>query len=276
LDAVSKIIYQDAQLTVFQSALYKTNSTVVSLPAAVLVVDPCWLPEEVERIVRFVENIREDRPVHLFFTHSDYDHILGYAAFHPDRVFLSTAMQEHPEKLRILEQIRAFDDQYYLDRPYPILFPIGTDLILTDETLVQVGAHTLVFYPMPGHTEDSAMLIIPHLQCCLIGDYLSDVEFPLVDYQYSIYLETLHKLQDIDARYPFVRLIPGHGTPTPSREEWKKRQSDDIQYLNSLRETVVDGVAYDPNLMWNKYPYPIGLQKCHELNLERVKNALEP
>ena len=89
---MSKILFRDPNVTIFQSALYQTNSTVVRTDDLVLVVDPALLPDEVAAIREYVESIREDRSVFLVFTHSDFDHIIGYKAFRVDKVFMSETM----------------------------------------------------------------------------------------------------------------------------------------------------------------------------------------
>lgn len=68
-------------VTLFQSDLYMTNSLVMETDDCVLVTDPCWLPREVEEIRRYVDNILGARRLFLLFTHSDFDHIIGYGAF---------------------------------------------------------------------------------------------------------------------------------------------------------------------------------------------------
>ena len=83
---MNTIIYRDPNVTVFQSALFQTNTTVVQTNDLVLVVDPGWLPQEVNAIRQYVDEIRGFKPVFLLFTHSDYDHIMGYKAIDADRV----------------------------------------------------------------------------------------------------------------------------------------------------------------------------------------------
>ena len=77
------IQYKTPAVTVFESALYRTTSAVIQTPDMVLLADPNWLPHEVAAIQQHVAAIRGSRPLYLLFTHSDYDHILGYKAF-PD------------------------------------------------------------------------------------------------------------------------------------------------------------------------------------------------
>ena len=117
------IQYQDSSLCVFESALFRTTSTVLEMPDLILVVDPTWLPEEVQAIQDFVFSKKANRPIYLLFTHSDYDHILGYGAFPEATIIATTAFNTNPGKQEILAQIRKFDDEYYIQRSYKINYP---------------------------------------------------------------------------------------------------------------------------------------------------------
>lgn len=77
------IQYRTEHVTVFQSALFQTTSTVISLDEHIVIVDPNWLPHEVREIQSYVESIRGNKELYLLFTHGDFDHIIGYRAF-PD------------------------------------------------------------------------------------------------------------------------------------------------------------------------------------------------
>ena len=85
-------------IRVFTSSIYQTNSTVIKAPNAVFVVDPCWLPHEVMAIRDYVDEIRGNRQIYLIFTHSDYDHIIGYGAFPGAKVIASKAFSRKVDK----------------------------------------------------------------------------------------------------------------------------------------------------------------------------------
>ena len=101
---MNKILYRDHHVTIFQSALFQTNSTVIKTDDVVLVVDPAWLPDEVIHIRQYVDSIRGHLPLFLIFTYSDYDHIIGYKAFQADKDFMTEAMDNNPEKEKNVEQ----------------------------------------------------------------------------------------------------------------------------------------------------------------------------
>ncbi len=267
-----KIIYRDAAVTVFQSCLFQTNSTVVQTDDMVLVVDPCWLPEEVLAIRHFVETVRGNRPIWLLFTHSDYDHVIGYGAFPGAKVIASRAMVRSDKKAATLSQIHQFDHDYYIERPYPVLFPDKADFeVFRDGSLFKLGATKMTFYLAPGHTADSIVCVIWHLGLCLAGDYLSDVEFPFIYHSSFEYEKTLEKFARIHDRTWFVRLIPGHGNPSPTIQDWLGRRNDGLAYIYALREAVRTGRPFDEEWLWKTYRFPLLQKKYHDANLELMR-----
>ena len=91
-----KISFQDASCTVFESELMQTTCTLIQRPNHLLLVDPNWLPSEVEAIAEEVARVQAGRPLYLLFTHSDYDHIIAYERFREDAsLIVSRALLEN-------------------------------------------------------------------------------------------------------------------------------------------------------------------------------------
>lgn len=272
---MNKIIYRDPNVTIFQSALFQTNSTVVKTDDAILVVDPAWLPDEVASIKQYVDSIRGDRPLFLFFTHSDFDHIIGYKAFEATKVFMSKAMSESPRKEEIIEQALEFDEKYYIERPYPIEYPQGDFFVFRDGVQYRQGQTKMTFYLAPGHTDDSMMVIIWQLGLCIAGDYLCNVEFPFIYHSSVEYVATLDKLPRIHDRNWFTRLIPGHGDPALSINDWLHRRTESLAYIYALRESIATGVQFDEASLWSRYRYPRLQQKYHAENIALMTREYE-
>jgi glyoxylase-like metal-dependent hydrolase (beta-lactamase superfamily II) len=272
---MSKIIYRDPNVTIFQSALFQTNSTVVETQDSIIVVDPAWLPQEVDEIEQYVKKVRGERSLFLMFTHSDYDHIIGYKAFKADKVFMSKAMADNPRKEEILEQALDFDEKYYIQRPYPLEYPQGDFLVYRDGVQYRQGQTKMTFYLTPGHTADSMMIIVWQLGLCIAGDYLCNVEFPFI-YQSSVeYVNTLEKLPRIHDRNWFTRLIPGHGDPALSINDWLHRRTESLAYIYALRESIATGVPFDESSLWNRYRFPRLQQKYHADNVALITREYE-
>jgi len=269
------IIYRDPNVTIFRSALFQTNTTVVCTDDVVLVFDPAWLPDEVEAIRLYVDSIKGKRPLFLLFTHSDYDHIIGYGAFKPDKVFMSKAMAENPDRERCVEQCLEFDEQYYIRRNYPILYPQGDFLVFRDGVQYRYGNTKMSFYLTPGHTADSMMVIVWQLGLCIAGDYLSNVEFPFI-YQSSVeYEQTLEKLPRIHDRNWFTRLVPGHGDPALNISDWLHRRTEAQAYLYALRESIATGVPFAEESLWDRYAFPRLQRKYHLDNVTLMTREYE-
>jgi glyoxylase-like metal-dependent hydrolase (beta-lactamase superfamily II) len=272
---MNKMIYRDPNITIFQSALFQTNSTVIRTEDVVMVVDPAWLPDEVMTIRQYVDSIRGNRELFLIFTHSDYDHIIGYRAFQADKVFTTKAMSLNPLRDSVMEQAFDFDDKFYIDRPYPIEYPEGDFLVFRDGVQFKHGQTKMTFYLAPGHTSDSMMVVVWQLGLLLAGDYLSNVEFPFIYHSSIDYVDTLEKLTHIHDRNWFTRLIPGHGDPALSINDWLQRRTESLTYIFNLRESIATGAAFDESALWNRYRYPRLQQKFHADNIALMTREYE-
>jgi hydroxyacylglutathione hydrolase len=267
---MNSIIYRDQNITIFQSALFQTNSTVVKTDDFILVVDPCWLPDEVMAIKHYVDSIRKQLPVYLLFTHSDYDHIIGYKAFDADHVITSAAFKTNPDREKNIEQILQFDDNFYVQRTYPIVYPEADILISKNNTHLKIGNTKMSFFLTPGHTADSLMAIVWHLGICIAGDYLSDVEFPFI-YQSSVeYENTLEKMLEIHDKNWFTKLIPGHGSPALTMKDWLNRRIEGLAYIYAVRESVATKIPFDEDSLWEKYNFPRLQLKYHRENVALI------
>lgn len=267
------ITYQSNNVTIFQSLLYKTTSLVIQTKDCILIVDPNLLPIEVSEIKEFVEKIRGNRPIYLLFTHSDWDHIVGYGAFPDGIVVASERLGNRNDKEVILHQIRQFDNQYYLDRNYPILYP-SVDIPITDDgQVLEIGNTTLTFYKAEGHTDDGIFIVIEPLGLWIAGDYLSNVEFPFIYYNSEKYEETLRKTNDILKNHNIQLLVPGHGDATNIKEEIIFRKITSYRYIQELRNAIKENI--DHHFLIQGYKYKEEQIKSHEENYHLIKKELK-
>lgn len=263
-----KTIHLSPHVTIFQSALYQTNATLIDLENAVILFDPCWLPEEIKTIQTAVKNILNDRPLYLVFTHNDYDHIMGAGAF-PQAIVIASKRFAQPrdaEKERVLAQMKAFDDSYYIQRPYPLFYPTVDQVISTNGQKLALGSATLTFYLSPGHTPDGLFIVVEPLGIFLVGDYLSDIEFPFIYGSYKAYQETLNLAKNIVSQYQINVLVPGHGKPSQSISDMQTRLADSIDYLKRLSEG-------DPTLdtdLQKQYPFYASIEESHRNNKNKI------
>lgn len=261
--------YQDEHITVFQSELFKTTSTVVHTDDCIIIIDPNWLPSEVATIKSYVKNIQGTRPLYLLFTHSDWDHIIGYGAFPAATVIASRAFGNRTDKTEILEEIRRFDDTYYLDRPYPILYPTVDIMITKERQQLVIGDTVITCYLANGHTNDGIYAIIEPLGIWIAGDYLSDVEFPFIYDSSEAYLATLSKTTTILDAHVIQLFVPGHGTYTNDISEIKQRTTDSLEYINAVKKAVQTNINSDHLIA--KYNYLRSMKGAHEANIKLIK-----
>jgi hydroxyacylglutathione hydrolase len=269
------IKFKEGQITVFESALFRTTSTVVINDNLILVVDPNWLPQEVKEIQEFVQANRKNQPLYLLFTHSDYDHIIGYGAFSEAKVIASEAFQNNKEKEKSIDGILQFDDEYYITRDYKIEYPKSDIIVRKDGQKLQIGNTTLTFYLAPGHNPDGFFTIIEPLNIWIAGDYLSNEEFPYIYFSSRDYEQTLKKVDSILETHNINLLIPGHGDIAFDIEEIQKRKTENLQYISDLRASLTEGKNFDLKKLWKKYRFPRIMKRFHEGNVELIKKEIE-
>jgi len=266
------IHYSEQSIKVFQSALYQTNSAVIETEDLMLVVDPNWLPNEIAEIKNHIKATQDNRPIYLFFTHSDYDHIIGYKAIENVITIASIEFDNNERKDEIIEQIRSFDDQYYIKRCYQIEYPKIDYIIFEDGQKLMLGDTTITFYKANGHTEDGLFAVVEPLGIIIAGDYLSDIEFPFILSNSSDYDKTLLKINDILKNHNVELLIPGHGNVGKGVNEILRRQNDSLNYIHKLRELLKNNQPID-NLI-KDYSFPRFLKKLHQENAEIIRKEL--
>lgn len=264
--------YQDQNITIFQSAIFQTTSTVAVTEEAVIIIDPTLLPEEITEIQNHVASVSKDRKQYLVFTHSDYDHILGCHAFPEAVTIASRPFVSNPKKEEKIREIKEFDDSYFIVRPYEIGYPHIDIVIDNDEQVIEIGSQTLTFYLAPGHNADGMFILIDHLGVLIIGDYLSDVEIPYIHQNTEFYEESLQKIKSLHEQHRINVLIPGHGSVTSSPTEIKDRLDDSLWYIEQLLRTAEeDSKDHILKSFVDGYAFSTFMKKVHQENIELVK-----
>ena len=269
------IAFKQLGICVFESALFRTTSTVIETEKALIIVDPNWLPEEISSIQKYVDTVRQDRTLFLLFTHSDYDHIIGYKAFPEAQVISSQAFVDNPDKEKILQQIRDFDEEYYIRRTYDIEYPKVDIVAASDHQKIKSGDSTLTFFQAPGHNIDGIFTLIEPQGILLAGDYLSDIEFPYIYHSSIAYEESLKKLEALIFAGKIKLLIPGHGKATKEVQEMQKRLQDSYHYIELLRNCVKNGKDFPLDELWKQYDFPGVMTRFHQGNEKLIEEELK-
>ncbi len=259
------LIFKNENIAVFQSALFQMNSAVITTADLVLVADPGYLPKEIEAIRTFVDKVKGDKPVFLFFTHSDFDHIVGFGAFPDAKTIASREFADNPLREKQLQDLVKFDDDLYIDRPYSLRYPAIDHIIENDGDKLVFGETVFTFYHAFGHTDDGLLAVVSPLNLVIAGDYLSDLEFPFVYYSFDEYAKTLNRFRKELLNRNKVILIPGHGSVAEDKIEIIERISISEEYLQLIKEDAGDK-KFSQFLEEKKYRYLTNLKNRHQEN----------
>ncbi len=266
-----KLQFQNKDLIIFESELFRTTTTLINAKDYILLVDPNWLPREIEFIKSKADELGKGKEKYLLFTHSDYDHIIGYEKFKEYKTIASLNFVENDGKEKVLNDIKKFDDEYYIQRDYNIVFPKIDIVIDKDKMMLQIKSDQYIFYQARGHNKDGIITYNSTKGIVIAGDYLSNIEFPYVYDSFQKYINTLAKFATIINSESINILIPGHGDFTNSIEEMKQRILDSYNYIEELETSVTKGITFNLQKLFSTYKFPIGMTKFHNENIKLMK-----
>ena len=181
-----------------------------------LVVDSPYFPDELATL----------RGRRIFATHAHHDHVMARLVL-PDAPLsagAATAAQLRAEPDRPQRELAEEDARTYVRRE--------RSLVVAD---VVVEA-SLTLFDAAGHTGDGSALLHEDVLC--VGDYLSDVEIPLLSWAGSLpaYRATLDRLEPVVRETRLV--VPGHGSPC-NPEVALARLEEDRAYLAAFPDAPV-------------------------------------
>lgn len=198
---------------------YTTNAMVVFGKKRNFVLDTFLGPASMRPVREILAREGGGKPVVVFNSHSDWDHVFGNCAF-PRATVAGTARCRANLIERGVEMLRQFADWR---RGRVRLVP--PDLVF--ETRIDLPEDGVALLAAPGHTLDSAVALIddPEGAILFAGD---DVERPLpwlAQGDLALYQRTLEELL---ALAPWI-VVPGHGEP-----EGPELIRDTMDYLADL------------------------------------------
>jgi glyoxylase-like metal-dependent hydrolase (beta-lactamase superfamily II) len=227
------------------SAIWQTNCAIVRGAAGeggheTFLVDSPVLPNELDALPALLDQAGFPAPSGLLATHGDWDHLLGGLVF--PGVALGCA-QSTEERLRAgpgaaQRELRAFDEQYLIERSRPLA--LGAIQALPVPGRCGIGELEFELHPAEGHTPDGMAIWMPWAGVLLVGDYLSVIEIPtLADTPgaLSSYGATLERLRPLVAGAQHV--VPGHG-PVLAAERALAVLAEDLAYLRALEVLGAD------------------------------------
>jgi glyoxylase-like metal-dependent hydrolase (beta-lactamase superfamily II) len=192
------------------SRAYATGCALVRSGGEAFCIDSPIFPDELEILPAIAEQAGFG-VVGLLATHADWDHLLGRYAFPeaPLGCAETTAARLVGRPGEAQRELRAFDEEMYVERPAPLSLPGAQSLPVPGHC--GIGEQELELHPAEGHTEDGMAVWIPWARVLVCGDYLSPVEIPMLSPggSRSAYLATLARLEPLVEQAEHV--VPGHG-----------------------------------------------------------------
>jgi glyoxylase-like metal-dependent hydrolase (beta-lactamase superfamily II) len=211
------------------SRVYQTTCTAIRSGDEGFVVDSPIYPDELEVLPAVLEQAGF-KASGLLATHGDWDHLLGRLAFPGAALGVAetTAARLTGEPGSAQRELRAFDEDHYVERPAPL--SLGQVQALPVPGHVELGGQEIELHPTEGHTADGMALWAPWAGVLICGDYLSPVEIPALSESGSrdAYLATLERLRPLVAQARWV--VPGHGAPVEA-DRAAAILDEDVRYL---------------------------------------------
>jgi glyoxylase-like metal-dependent hydrolase (beta-lactamase superfamily II) len=220
------------------SRAYATGCVLVRSGSEAFCVDSPVFPDELE-ILPAIADQAGFSVVGCLATHADWDHLLGAYAFPeaPLGAGETTAARLINEPGDAQRRMRAFDDEFYVERPRPLSLSGAQQLPVPGH--LDVGERSLELHPADGHTADGMAIWVPWARVLIAGDYLSPVEIPMISRGGSIaaYVATLRRLEPLVEQADHV--VPGHGGPLDGVRAAAILR-EDLAYLDALASSGAD------------------------------------
>lgn len=229
---------------VVTSLLWQTTATAIRAGDETMLIDSPYFPDELE-LLPGVLGQSGFEPSALLATHGDFDHLLGRLAFPGLSLGVAEStmrrIRERPGEAQ--RELRDADAEHYVARARPL--SLGRVEALPVPGHLGVGDCELELHPAEGHTPDGMAVWAPWLAVLCSGDYLSDVEIPLIapgragadggpapsGGSLDAYRATLARLAPLVEQADTV--VPGHGAPQP-RDAALRLLDEDSAYLDAL------------------------------------------
>jgi glyoxylase-like metal-dependent hydrolase (beta-lactamase superfamily II) len=244
---------------VITSRLWQTNAVAMRANGETMLIDSPYFPDELDALPGVLAGAGFE-PGALVATHADYDHVLGRLAF-PE---LALGMGEpsvvrlHQEPGATQRALRDMDAELYVERERPLA--LGHVQTLPVPGSIELGAEELELHPADGHTSDGMAVMARWCGVLCVGDYLSNLEIPMVEAGLGDYRATLARLAPLVEAAETI--VPGHGSPN-TRDTALRILDEDVDYLDALERG-----EEKPKLP--KGRDSVAQRKIHAENLARV------
>ena len=189
------------------------------------------------RALRDAIGARTKLPVcYVIDTHVHVDHVLGNAAFKPDRPSFvgSAALAPAIEASR-----RYFVDHYAddLDAPASADQIVAPDMLVASTQVLDLGKRTLTLRAWPkAHTDSDLTVVVDDAGVLFAGDLLFVDRVPALDGSAKGWIAAIDALSKAHAK----TIVPGHG---PIAHDAAAAFAPERRYLQTLIDGVRDEIA---------------------------------
>jgi glyoxylase-like metal-dependent hydrolase (beta-lactamase superfamily II) len=221
-------VHRDA--IVVTSRLWQTTCTALRSGSECFLIDSPYFPDELELLPMLLQQSDFPTVSGLLATHADWDHLLGRFAFPGLALGVASSSGERlrAEPGAAQRSLRDADAEHYVKRSGPL--SLGSYQVLPVPGKMQIGDEEIELHPTSGHTPDGVAFLARWAGLLVCGDYLSDVEIPMVT-ELEAYRATLARLAALVEECETV--VPGHGAPH-DRERALRIIDEDVDYLDAL------------------------------------------
>ena len=217
---------------VVTSSIWQLNAVALRSGDEAVLIDSPYFPDELDMLPSLLEQAAFS-PSGLLATHADYDHLLGRLAFPGMTLGVGedTALRLRAEPGAAQRELRDADAEHYVRRARPLALGQVQDLPVPGR--LELGEVEIELHPTAGHTSDGTAFLAPGAGVLVVGDYLSDVEIPMISPGGSLseYRATLARLAPLLESVESV--VPGHGS-AHGREAVLRILDEDVDYLDAL------------------------------------------
>jgi glyoxylase-like metal-dependent hydrolase (beta-lactamase superfamily II) len=224
-------VHRDA--IVVTSRLWQTTATAVRSGAESFLIDSPYFPDELELLPMLLEQSDFPAVSGLLATHADWDHLLARFAFPGLALGVASSSGERLRAQPGAAQraLRDADAEHYVTRATPLA--LGSYQVLPVPGRMQIGDEEIELHPTGGHTSDGVAFVARWAGLLVCGDYLSDVEIPMISPGGSAaeYRATLARLSGLVETCEAT--VPGHGSPH-DRAGALQILDEDLGYLDAL------------------------------------------
>ena len=217
---------------VVTSSIWQTNALALRSGEEAVLIDSPYFPDELEMLPTLLQQSGFE-PSGLLATHADYDHLLGRLAFPGMALGVGemTAERLRRDPGAVQRALRDADAEHYVARATPL--SLGQVQELPVPGRIELGEVEIEAHPAEGHTSDGVAYLARFASVMACGDYLSDVEIPMLSPGGSLddYRATLARLAPLLEAVEHV--VPGHGD-VHDRSTALRILDEDVAYLDAL------------------------------------------